>query len=89
MGFHSCRRLEHMAESPESRNVEQEIHDLMKSLEKYASGDAHLGSEVVTDLGKAMHDIGNHLVDFHRRIEKLEENDPEWTTRGWGPPPGD
>ena len=78
-----------MADSPETRNVEQEIHDLKKSLEKYASGEVHLSSEVVSDLGKAMHDIGDHLVDFHRRIEKLEEDNPEWTTRGWGPPPGD
>ncbi len=78
-----------MAESPETRNIEQEIHDLMKTLEKYTSGEAHLSSEVATDFGKAMHDIGDHLVAFHRRIEKLEENDPEWTTRGWGPPPGD
>ena len=81
--------LDDIAEPPERRTVEQEIRDLTSSLDKYVSGDAHLSSEVVTDLGKAIHDIGDHLVDFHRRIEKLEEDKPEWTTRGWGPPPGE
>jgi len=78
-----------MAESPEKRNVEQELRALMRSLDKYVSGNAELNSEVVTDLGKAIHAIGDHVVDLHQRIERLEEGTPEWTTRGWGPPPGD
>ena len=78
-----------MAESPEKRSVEQELRALMRSLDKYVSGNAPLSSEVVTDLGKAIHGIGDHVVDLHQRIERLEEDKPEWTTRGWEPPPGD
>jgi len=78
-----------MAESPEKRSVEQELRELMRSLDKYVSGNAVLSSEVVTDLGKAIHDIGDHVVDLHQRIQRLEEDKPEWTTRGWEPPPGD
>jgi hypothetical protein len=78
-----------MAEEPERRTVEQELRDLANTLDKYASAEVHLSQEVVTDLSKAVHVIGDHLVDLHQRIEKLEENTPEWTTRGWGPPPGD
>ena len=78
-----------MAEPPQKRSVEQELRELMRSLDKYVSGNAELGSEVVTDLGRAIHGIGDHVVDLHQRIAKLEEDKPEWTTRGWGPPPGD
>lgn len=77
-----------MEEPPETRTVEQEIRDLVRSLDKHISSDVQLSSEVVADLGKAIHGIGDHLVDFHRRIEKLEEDKPEWTTRGWELPPG-
>ncbi len=58
----------------------------MRSLDKYVSGNAELGSEVVTDLGRAIHGIGDHVVDLHQRIAKLEEDKPEWTTRGMGSP---
>ncbi len=77
-----------MAEGPEKRTVEQELRDLANTLDKYASGEVQLTEEVVADLGKALHGVGDHLVDLHRRVEKLEENTPEWTTRGWVPPPG-
>jgi hypothetical protein len=78
-----------MAEEPEDRTVEQELHDLANTLDKYASGEVQLTEEAVTDLSKALHGIGDHLVDLHRRVEKLEESSPEWTTEGWVPPPGD
>lgn len=78
-----------MAEESERRTVEQELRDLAGTLGKYASGGVQLGDDVVTDFGKALDVIGNHLVDLHRRVEKLEENNPEWTTRGWDPPPGE
>jgi hypothetical protein len=78
-----------MAEEPDRRTVEQELRDLARTLDKHASGGVQLSEEVVTDLGKALDVIGDHLVNLHRRIEKLEESTPEWTTRGWDPPPGD
>ncbi|MGO8876262.1 MAG: hypothetical protein ACLQNG_10935 [Acidimicrobiales bacterium] len=77
-----------MAETPERRSVEQELRDLIRSLEKYAAGGAELSAQALTDLGKAIHDVGEHLVNLHRRIERLEADTPEWTTRGWAPPPG-
>ena len=78
-----------MAEKPEKRTVEQELRELATTLDKYGSGEGRLTKEMVTDLSKAIHGIGGHLVDLHHRVEKLEENTPEWTTRGWDPPPGD
>ncbi len=78
-----------MAEEPGKRSVEQELRDLAHTLDKYASGEVQLTEEVVTDLSKAVRGISDHLVDLHRRVEKLEEDTPEWTTRGWDPPPGD
>ena len=78
-----------MAEDPGKRTAEQELRDLASTLDKYASGEVQLTEDVVTDLSKALHGIGDHLVDLHRRVDKLEESTPEWTTRGWIPPPGD
>jgi hypothetical protein len=78
-----------MAEEPRKRNVEQELRDLANTLDKYASAEVQISGEVVTELDKALRGIGDHLVDLHRRVEKLEEQTPEWTTKGWGPPPGD
>jgi hypothetical protein len=42
----------------------------------------------VADLAKAIHELGDHLVTLHQRIERIENSNPEWTTRGWTPPPG-
>jgi hypothetical protein len=78
-----------MAEEPRKRNVEQELRDLANTLDKYASAEVQISGEVVTELDKALRGIGDHLVDLHRRVEKLEEQTPEWTTKGWGLPPGD
>lgn len=77
-----------MVENPEKRSVEQELRDLVRSLERYVAGSIQPTSQVVTDLGRAIRDVGEHLVNLHRRIEKLEADTPEWTTRGWTPPPG-
>ncbi|HXX90966.1 MAG TPA: hypothetical protein VEI83_12180 [Acidimicrobiales bacterium] len=77
-----------MAQPGDQRSVEHDIHDLKESLSEYAGGDAHPSSKVVADLTKAIHDIGDHLVALHQRIERLEETNKEWTTRGWEPPPG-
>lgn len=76
-----------MAE-PERPTVERELRDLASTLGKYAAGGVQLSEEAVTDLGKALDVISHHLGDLHRRVEKLEQSTPEWTTRGWEPPPG-
>jgi hypothetical protein len=42
----------------------------------------------IDDLAKAIHTIGDHLVALHRRLERLEATQSEWTTHGWEAPPG-
>ncbi|MGA2521525.1 MAG: hypothetical protein ABSG81_11995 [Acidimicrobiales bacterium] len=78
-----------MAQEPKNRTVEQELRDLANTLGKYTSAEVALSGAVVTDLDRALHGFGDHLANLHRRIEKLEEQTPEWTTKGWGAPPGD
>jgi hypothetical protein len=81
-------RLKAMVQPGEKRNVEREIDELKASIEKYRRGETQVSSEVVGDLTKAIHDLGDHVVSLHQRIEKLEDTQEEWTTRGWMPPPG-
>lgn len=77
-----------MAQADDRRSVEQEIEALKLSIEKHLAGQSHLSSEVAADLTKAIQDLSDHLMSLHRRIEKIEEAQDEWTTRGWMPPPG-
>jgi TRAP-type uncharacterized transport system substrate-binding protein len=77
-----------MTRPGDKRSVEDEIQDLKASLEKHTRKEAQLPSDVVTDLTKAIHDLSDQVVSLHRRIEKIEESQPEWTTGGWLPPPG-
>jgi len=77
-----------MVRPGDHRSVEHDIHDLKASLAEYAGGEAHPSPKVVADLSKAIQDIGDHLVALHQRIERIVETNPEWTTRGWEPPPG-
>ena len=76
---------------PEPRNtstIEQRIRDLKEKLDTYLKGPANPTPEVLADLARGVHELGDHLIALHRRVEKLEENTPQWTTRGWEPPPG-
>lgn len=77
-----------MTETGDPQGIENRIHDLKGALDKYISGTEHPTPAVVADLTKAIHEVGDHLVELHRRIGKLEETLPEWSTRGWTPPPG-
>lgn len=70
------------------RTLEDEIHDLQARLAAYARGDEHPSAKVVADLSAAIHDLGDHLVALHQRVERIEDSQGEWTTRGWEPPPG-
>lgn len=70
------------------QEIENRIRELKETLEKYTTGKEHPMPAAVADLTKAIHEIGDHLIDLHRRIEKIEETHPDWTTRGWTPPPG-
>lgn len=79
---------EAMAYSDDQQSFEHDIHELKDSLAAYARGDADPSSKIVADLAKAIHDVGDHLVALHQRIERIEETQREWTTRGWEPPPG-
>jgi hypothetical protein len=76
------------ADTSDKRGLEHELDELKASMEKYHKGEVKLTSEVVTDLGRAIHDLSGHMVDLHRRIEKIEQTHDDWTTRGWMPPPG-
>jgi plasmid maintenance system antidote protein VapI len=77
-----------MAQGSDRKGVEHEIENLKASIEKYLTGETHLSSEVAADLARAIHDLGEQLVNLHRRIETIEDTHDEWTTRGWEPPPG-
>lgn len=77
-----------MTQTDDRRNLEGRIRQLKSSLDKYITGEAELTTAVAADLTKVVHEIADHLVDLHRRFEKIEETLPEWTTRGWMPPPG-
>jgi chromosome segregation ATPase len=77
-----------MAEPGEQQRFEREMEDLKASIEKYLTREGQLPSQVVGDLTKAIQDLSDHLVNLHRRIEKIEDTHDEWTTRGWMPPPG-
>ena len=42
----------------------------------------------IDDLRRSLDRIGEHLVSLHNRLARIEEAEPEWTTRGWEAPPG-
>ncbi len=67
---------------------ERDIGKLKASIDRYLSGTSGVSSEAAADLTKTIHELGDHLVDLHRRLEKVENDHEEWTTRGWLPPPG-
>jgi uncharacterized coiled-coil DUF342 family protein len=77
-----------MTQPSEERGIEREIGELKASIERYSKAAAQPTSEAVADLAKAIHELGDHLVTLHQRIERIENSNPEWTTRGWTPPPG-
>jgi hypothetical protein len=77
-----------MKDQNQQQSIEDDIRGLRQSLDKYAAEGVHTIPELVPDLSNAIHKIGGHLVALHRRLERLEETEPEWTTRGWKPPPG-
>ena len=43
---------------------------------------------LVADFTKAVHKIGSHLAALQQRIDRLQQDENRWTTRGWEPPPG-
>lgn len=75
-------------EAKDKRTIEGALNDLKASMAKYTSGKTQPTPEVLADLTRAIHDISDHLVDLHRRVERVEESQEEWTTRGWLSPPG-
>jgi uncharacterized coiled-coil protein SlyX len=77
-----------MTQAGEEKGLEHRIRELKSWIDTHARTAAEPTSEVVADLTKAVQEIGDHLVDLHRRIERIERSNPEWTTRGWMPPPG-
>jgi len=68
-------------------NIEKAVAKLKATTARHAR-EKQLSPEALADLTNAIHDIGDHLVDLHRRIKRIEESQEEWTTRGWLPPPG-
>ena len=81
-------RLRSIPKPRDRGSTEQEIADVKASIEKYRTEGAQITSEVTADLTKAIQDLGDHLVNVHRRVEKIEDTHDEWTTGGWVPPPG-
>lgn len=76
-------------EQPEERqSVEHDLTDLLHSLHRYVEEGAGANSEFVADFTKAIHRIGDDLAALQRRVDRLEQGEKEWTTRGWDPPPG-
>lgn len=75
--------------SPGDENgLEHDIGTLKVSIDKYLSETSDVTSEAASDLTKAIHELSDHIVDLHHRIEKIEDDQDEWTTSGWLPPPG-
>lgn len=80
--------LRWMGRTSDRPSLEERIGETKALLAKYMTGEAGVTPAVVAELAKAVHEIGDHLVELHRRFEKIEQTLPEWTTRGWMPPPG-
>lgn len=68
--------------------IEQELTRIKGTLNQYKTGHPTPTQEVVVDLTKAIHDMSDHVIALDRRLKKLEEDQPEWTTRGWIGPEG-
>lgn len=68
--------------------IEQELKKIKGTLSKYKTGHPTLTPEVIIDLTKAIHDLSDHVIALDRRLKKLEEDQPQWTTRGWIGPEG-
>ena len=77
-----------MTEPRSKATIEQELRHLREKLETYTEGHTNPTPAVLADLTKGIHELGDHVIALHRRLEKLEADKPEWTTRGWDPPPG-
>jgi len=69
-------------------NTEIRISELKASIDKYLTGAEEPTAEALAALTKAVHELAEHVVELHRRFERVEESLPEWTTGGWMPPPG-
>ena len=69
-------------------NPEDRISELKASIDRYVSGAEEPAGEAVAELARAVHELADHVVDLHRRFERVEESLPEWTTQGWIPSPG-
>jgi hypothetical protein len=76
------------ARDEDRRSIEHQIEELKESLAQYEKKAADIDSETVADLARAVHDIGDHLLDVSRRVKRMEDSQEEWTVRGWDPPPG-
>ena len=81
-------KLLHVAPSDDHRRLERRIKELRTSLAKYETGALQFDPEAMADLTKAVRDIGDHLMKLSERIDRIEDNREEWTTRGWNPAPG-
>jgi hypothetical protein len=77
-----------MALPDDQQRFERDIEDLKASVDKYLTGTTQLTDDAARDLARAIHDMGDHLVDLHRRVEASRDSHDEWTTHGWEPPPG-
>jgi len=77
-----------MGEPARSPSIEQDLRRLKETLQTYTKGHTNPTPEVLADLAKGVHELGDHVVALHHRLEKLEADMPQWTTRGWEPPPG-
>jgi len=72
-----------MPEPAAELTIEQKLRNLKRTISKYKRGRPTPTPEVVVDVTKAIHELSDHLITLNRRIEKLERNQKEWTTRGW------
>lgn len=72
-----------MSESRGELTIEQRLQGLKETLSRYKKGHPIPTPEVVTDLARAIHELGDHLSELNRRLEKLEQDKEQWTTKGW------
>ena len=77
-----------MPGTPHQQDPETRIRELQASIHRYLGGAETATGDALAEVTRALHELADHVVDLHKRFERVEQSIPEWTTHGWMPPPG-
>ena len=78
-----------MSRTGDQPKAEDRISELKASIGKYLNGAEEPTAEALADVTRAVNELADHVVDLHKRFEKVEASAPQWTIEGWQPPSGD